>query len=75
MPVAGRVLLHHEQRVTASYIVEAHAESELSEAVEAVRHRKRFASKGLSDHNRSDATDTKALGRFFQEEVLPPLIP
>jgi DNA-binding NarL/FixJ family response regulator len=58
----------------SGYIVKAHAGSELSAAVEAVCQGRRFVSKGLSGHDRSDATDTQALGHFFQKEVLPPLM-
>jgi DNA-binding NarL/FixJ family response regulator len=58
----------------SGYIVKAHAGSELSAAVEAVGQGRRFVSEGLSDHNRADATDIQPLGRFFQKEVLPPLI-
>jgi DNA-binding NarL/FixJ family response regulator len=59
----------------SAYMVKAHAGSELSAAVEAVCQGTRFVSKGLSDHNRADATDIQAPGHFFQKEVLPPLMP
>jgi len=48
----------------SAYIVKAHAGSELSAAVEAVRRGRRFVSKGLSSHNLADATNasTQVLG-------------
>jgi DNA-binding NarL/FixJ family response regulator len=42
-----------------AYIVKARAGSELSAAVEAARQGRRFVCKGLSDHNRADATGTR----------------
>jgi DNA-binding NarL/FixJ family response regulator len=58
----------------SAYVVKEHARRELSATVEAVCQSRRFVSKGLSDHNRADATDTQAPGDFFQKKVLPPLM-
>jgi DNA-binding NarL/FixJ family response regulator len=55
----------------SAYVVKAHAGSELSAAVEAVCQGRRFVSKGLPAHNRTDATDKQAPGHFFQKEVSP----
>ena len=48
----------------SAYIVKAHAGSELSAAVEAVCQGRLFVSKGLSDHNRTDASGAQAPGYF-----------
>ena len=58
-----------------AYIVKTHAGSELSAALEAVCQGRLFVSKGLSGHIRTEATDAQAAGEFFQQEVLPPLVP
>jgi DNA-binding NarL/FixJ family response regulator len=52
------------------YVVKAHAGSELLAAMESVCQGRRFVSKGLSGHDRSDAIDPQARGHFFQQ--LPP---
>jgi DNA-binding NarL/FixJ family response regulator len=57
-----------------AYVVKAHAGSDLSAAVEAVRQGRLFVSKGVLGHNRTDATDAPAPG-YFQQEVFPPLVP
>ena len=58
-----------------AYIVKTRAGSELSAGLEAVCQGRLFASKGLSGRNRSKATDAQPADEFFQQEVLPPLVP
>ena len=55
------------------YVVKAHAGSELFAAMESVCHGRRFVSKGLSGHDRSDTIDPQARGHFFQQVPPPPL--
>jgi DNA-binding NarL/FixJ family response regulator len=55
------------------YVVKAHAGSELFAALESVCHGRRFVSKGLSGHDRSDTIDPQARGHFFQRVPPPPL--
>ena len=47
------------------YVVKAHAGSELLAAVEAVCQGRRFVSKGLSGHDRTDAADGQAPGHLL----------
>jgi DNA-binding NarL/FixJ family response regulator len=56
------------------YVVKAHAGSELFAAMESVCHGRRFVSKGLSGHDRSDTIDPQDCGHFFQQ-VPPPPVP
>ena len=56
------------------YVVKAHAGSELFAAMEAVCHGRRFVSKGISGHDRSDTIDPQARDHFFQQ-VPPPRAP
>jgi DNA-binding NarL/FixJ family response regulator len=56
------------------YVVKAHAGSELLAAMESVCQGRRFVSKGLSGHDRSDAIDPQARDHFFQQ-VPPPPVP
>jgi DNA-binding NarL/FixJ family response regulator len=56
------------------YVVKAHAGSELFAAMDSVCHGRRFVSKGLSGHDRSDTIDPQARGHFFQQ-VSPPPVP
>lgn len=58
-----------------AYVVKADAGTDLSAAVEAVRQGRRFVSKRLLDHNRSVVSYTQPPGDFFQQQVLPPLVP
>jgi DNA-binding NarL/FixJ family response regulator len=56
------------------YVVKAHAGSELLAAMESVCQGRRFVSKGLSGHDRSDTIDPQDCGHFFQQ-VPPPPVP
>ncbi len=56
------------------YVVKTHAGSELFAAMESVCQGRRFVSKGLSGHDRSDTIDPQARGHFFQQ-VPPPPVP
>ena len=58
-----------------AYIVKTHAGSELSAGLEAVCQGRLFASKGLLARIRTEPTDAQCAGEFFQQEVLPPLVP
>jgi DNA-binding NarL/FixJ family response regulator len=58
-----------------AYIVKADAGTDLSAALEAVCQGRRFVSKGLLDHNWTSAPDAQPPGDFFQQQVLPPLVP
>ena len=57
------------------YVVKAHAGGELLAALESVCQGRRFVSKGLSDLDRTGATDPQVPGHFFQQEVPPPPVP
>jgi DNA-binding NarL/FixJ family response regulator len=56
------------------YVVKAHAGRELLAAMESVCQGRRFVSKGLTDHDRSDVIDPQARGHFFQQELPPPSV-
>lgn len=58
-----------------AYVVKAEAGTDLSAAVEAVCQGRKFVSKGLLDRNWTGAPDVQPHGDFFQEQVLPPLVP
>lgn len=56
------------------YVVKAYAGSELSAAVEAVRHGRQFVSSGLSGHSFTHTADVQAAD-LCHKEVLPSLVP
>src|SRR5262249_3692031 len=58
-----------------AYIVKTYAGSDLSAALEAVSQGRLFVSKGLLLRNWTGATDAQPAGGYFQQEVLPPLVP